>query len=302
MASGASLSAAIGMTGTDERGLGSPIKDSSGSQAASLSRPQTPTSSKRRMGDEASPDPGASPGPKRLAQHQLAPEPPRHQTMTTDDLTHEVHGLFVQKTNDQEYFNQISEAVEDDATRIIALARWCGQLDWTQYSQAASADDRIAQNTATANDNDSQITQDLSLLETQVNANKAATAELRVDVQDVVASIAQQIANVASATSNSASASDTSELQVMRTNIEEFGNRIAHGIEAVRARSNEIVQSAEALAGLLRIEQVHQQLANLDLTIAHTSAALGSRADDSDSRFTELTARVNVSNGPFDAA
>ena len=88
----------------------------------------------------------------------------------------------------------------------------------------------------------------------------------------------------------------------MRTKIEEFGNQSPHDIEAFRACNNEIMLSAEALVGSLRIEQVYQQLAKLDLTIAHTSAALGSRADDSDSRFTELTARVNVSNGPFDAA
>ena len=60
----------------------------------------------------------------------------------------------------------------------------------------------------------------------------------------------------------------------------------------MRTRTNEIMQSAEALVGSLRIEQVHQPLANLDQTIAHMSSTLGSRADDSDRRLHELTARV----------
>ena len=88
----------------------------------------------------------------------------------------------------------------------------------------------------------------------------------------------------------------------MRTKIEEFGNRSAHDIEAVRARDNEIMQSVEALVASLRIEQVHQQLTSLDLTIAQTSASLGSRADDSDRRVIQLTVRPNATTGPFEVA
>ena len=84
----------------------------------------------------------------------------------------------MQKENDQEYFNQISEAVGGRATRIIALTQWCGQLDRAQKSQPLLTDDKIAQNAAVAIDNDGRIKQGLSLLETQVNANGAATAKL----------------------------------------------------------------------------------------------------------------------------
>ena len=148
MASGACRSAAIGnidpseMSGVEKQGYGSPAKGITVSQTASLSRPQTPTSSKRRMGDEASPDLGASPGPKRLARQQMPPEQSRQQTMPTDELAHEVHKLLLQKEKDQEYFNQISKAVGDHATRIIALTQWCGQLGRAQKSQALLTDDK----------------------------------------------------------------------------------------------------------------------------------------------------------------
>ena len=78
----------------------------------------------------------------------------------------------------------------------------------------------------------------------------------------------------------------------MCTKLDEFGTTSAHDIEAVRNRSNEIMQSAEVLLGSLRIEPVHQQLAILDHMIAHATAALGSRADDSDRRIGELCARL----------
>ena len=61
----------------------------------------------------------------------------------------------------------------------------------------------------------------------------------------------------------------------MRIKIEEFGRKSAHDNETLRTRTNEIMQSAQTLVGFLRIEQVHQQLANLDQTIAHMSSVLG---------------------------
>ena len=92
------------------------------------------------------------------------------------------------------------------------------------------------------------------------------------------------------------------DLQATRAKIEELGKRSAHDIEAVWTRSNEIMQSDEALVASLRIEQVHQQLANLDFTIAQTSATLSSRAEDSDRRVSEMAVRLNGNTGPFEAA
>ena len=60
-----------------------------------LVRPSTPLSSKRRMGDAVSPDP-TSPGPKCLAQHPSVSDPPKGQSMAMDELTFEVHKLFLQ--------------------------------------------------------------------------------------------------------------------------------------------------------------------------------------------------------------
>ena len=85
--------------------------------------------------------------------------------MTTHDLTHEVQEMLLQKTSDLEYFTQIGEAIGDHASRLTALSPWCGQLGRTLKSDAASADDKVAQNAALANDNDSRLKQGLSLLE-----------------------------------------------------------------------------------------------------------------------------------------
>ena len=82
-------------------------------------------------------------------------------------------------------------------------------------------------------------------------------------------------------------------MQMMRNTIDEFGRKSAHDIEDVRTRTNEIMQSAEALlvVGSLTIGQVHQHLANPDQTIAHMSFTLGSRAEKSDRHLHELAAR-----------
>ena len=68
--------------------------------------------------------------------------------MPTDELTHEVHKLFVQKENDHESFDQITDAINDHATRITALMQWCGQLGRSMKADAESADSKIAQNAA----------------------------------------------------------------------------------------------------------------------------------------------------------
>ena len=135
--------------------------DSGATTARDLSRPSTPLASKRRMGDEACPDPGTSPGPKRLAQHQAASKLLRRQNTTTTTS-------FVQKTSDQEFFSQIGETIGDFVSMITALTQWCGQLSRTLKSDATSADEHIVQNAALADDIDSRIKQGLSLLETQV--------------------------------------------------------------------------------------------------------------------------------------
>ena len=86
-------------------------------------------------------------------------------------------------------------------------------------------------------------------------------------------------------------------MQIMRAKVEEFGNRSASDIEAVRTRNNEIMRSAEDLVASLRIEQVHQQLTNLDATFTHNLATLGAHADEMDRRVIELTARLNATVG-----
>ena len=45
---------------------------------------------------------------------------------------------------------------------------------------------------------------------------------------------------------------------------------------------------------------MHQQLVNLDLTIAQMSVTLSSRADDSDRRVSEMAAGHNSTTGPFE--
>ena len=88
------------------------------------------------------------------------------------------------------------------------------------------------------------------------------------------------------------------ELQVTRGKIDEIGNRSEHDIKAVQIRSDDLMRRAEALVASPRLEEAHQLLANKDTT---TSVTLSSRADDSDRRVIELTARLNATTGPFEA-
>ena len=124
--------------------------------------------------------------------------------MTTDDLSRELHKSYNQKSLDKEYFtqnydpiNEIHEAIGDHASRITFLSK-------TLWNDKSLALDQTAQNAALATHHDGLIKQGLSLLETQVTANGAATAELRVDVQYAVNSIAQQQTANAASTSSSA--------------------------------------------------------------------------------------------------
>ena len=48
--------------------------------------------------------------------------------MSTDDLAHEVHKLFMEKENHQEYFKHIAETVEDHASKLTTLTQLCGRL------------------------------------------------------------------------------------------------------------------------------------------------------------------------------
>ena len=48
--------------------------------------------------------------------------------MSTDELTHEVHKLFVEKENRQEYFKHIAETIEDHALKVTTLTQLCGRF------------------------------------------------------------------------------------------------------------------------------------------------------------------------------
>ena len=67
--------------------------------------------------------------------------------MSTDDPTHEVHKLFVEKQNQQEYFKHIAETVKDHALKLTTLTQLCGRL--VTSVQAADIEDhpeRVADN------------------------------------------------------------------------------------------------------------------------------------------------------------
>ena len=108
-ASGAHPSAAEASINTD---LGpSTFNPSLGSAQA---RPSTPSLSKRRIGEDAWPEP-ACPAPKRLVQHRPVPEPTRGPAASVDELTFEVLTLHSQKAIDPKYFKQIHEVIGDHA-------------------------------------------------------------------------------------------------------------------------------------------------------------------------------------------
>ena len=87
------------------------------SLGSAQARPLTPSPSKRRIREDASPE-SASPGPKRLAQHRSLPDPTRGQAASVDELTFEAHKLYAQKPVHLEYFKQIHEVIGDHAARI----------------------------------------------------------------------------------------------------------------------------------------------------------------------------------------
>ena len=163
-----------------------------------------------------------------------------------------------------------------------------------------ATNNKITQNETLTTNNDSQLSgiqAGLALPEAQVNTNAAATAQLRTDVHYAVATVVQETQRPITGVQTSGTAPE-SDMQMMRNKIDEFGRKRAHEIEAERTRTNEIMQSVEALVGCQRIQQVHQQLAKLDKTIAHMSSTFGSRADDSDRHLHELIARVaNMGHG-----
>ena len=111
--------------------------------------------------------------------------------MSTDDLTLEVHKLFMEKEKQQEYFNHIAETIEDHTSKLTALTQLCGRL----VTSVQAADNKITQNETLTINNDSQlrgIQAGLALIEAQVTTNAAATAELRTDVQNAVATVVQE--------------------------------------------------------------------------------------------------------------
>ena len=81
--------------------------------------------------------------------------------------------------------NKIHKAIGDRASRLTLMSK-------TIWGDKTLALDQTAQNAAMVTHNDGIIKQGLSLLETQITAGGVATAELCVNVQNVVTSIAQQ--------------------------------------------------------------------------------------------------------------
>ena len=73
--------------------------------------------------------------------------------MSTDDLTHEVHKLFVEKESHQEYFKRIAETIEDHASKLTTLTQLCGRL----VTSVQVADNKITQNENLTTNNDSQL-------------------------------------------------------------------------------------------------------------------------------------------------
>ena len=225
------------------------------------------------MGEDASPEP-ASPGPKRLAKHQSVPDPTRGPAASVDKLTFEVPKLHSQRPIDIEYFKQIHDVIGDHVARITIANRYI-------KSEVTQLKSDINQNASVALDNDARLKEGLARVEAQVIANGAATVELRGDVQAAVHGLAQ---HPSLATGTGAAAPDNSELQIMRSKLEELGRRNEQVVKTVVGCSNEVLQRAEALVGSLRIDEVHRHLSNLDSTLSHTAALLSSRADESDQR------------------
>ena len=110
MASGAQLSAADSTTPSTHLDAAQHLDASTGMDTSS-------SPSKRRMGEDASPE-AASPGPKRLAQHHTGPDPTRGATASLEDLTFEVRKLHEQRNIDADYFKQIYNVMEDHRARI----------------------------------------------------------------------------------------------------------------------------------------------------------------------------------------
>ena len=198
------------------------------------------------MGEDASPKP-ASPGPKRLATHQLVPDPARGPAASVDELTFEVLKLHSQKPIDTEYFKQIYDVMEDHAARITITNRYM-KSEITQLKSVLKSD--INKNASLALDNDARLKEGLARLEAQVIANGAATAELRGEVQAAVYRLAQH-PNLTTVTGAAAAAPEASEMQAVRSKLEEFDRRNEHVVKTVAESSNEFLQRAEALLGSL---------------------------------------------------
>ena len=79
----------------------------------------------------------------------------------------------------------------------------------------------------------------------------------------------------------------------MPVKLEELNSRSEHDIKAVKTRTDEILQRAEAVVSLLRIDEVHRHVSNLDATPSQTVALLGARADDSDQRIAGFEHQLN---------
>ena len=69
--------------------------------------------------------------------------------MSTDDL----HKLFVEKENRQEYFKHIAGTVEDHVSKLTTLTQLCGRL----VTSVQAADNKITQNETLTTNNDSQF-------------------------------------------------------------------------------------------------------------------------------------------------
>ena len=96
--------------------------------------------------------------------------------MSIDKLMFEVHKLYVQKPTDKDYFMQIHDVIENHAPRITLLNRSLKSEIAQVKATLGKVKSDIAQNASLATHNDGLIKQGLSLLETQVTANGAATA------------------------------------------------------------------------------------------------------------------------------
>ena len=113
-----------------------------------------------------------------------ADSPASGSTRYTEGRTHEcrrAHASDAQallaEAHRQGLFTQIHDVIDDHASRITALAQWCGQLGRALKSNKKMVNGKITQNASLATHNDGLMKQGLSLLEMQVTANGATTAE-----------------------------------------------------------------------------------------------------------------------------